>query len=63
MRRHPFDALSFVFGVAFVALAGVMSTEAVDITSPGLRWISAIGLLMLGGMLLVGARPGRDERR
>jgi len=66
MKRHRFDALSFVFGLSFLAIAVVCSplvaTGGTAIHTSVLRWIG-IGFLMLMGLALILApRPvNRDS--
>ncbi len=50
MKRHPFDAFSFVFGVALLALALVVATGQV----PRLQtaWLAPAALVTLGALLL-----------
>jgi hypothetical protein len=62
MRRHPFDPVSFVFGVAFTALAvtglaGVRLRLPEDLTLAGPVALVVLGLLVL----LLAARP-REQR-
>ncbi len=61
MKRHPFDVLSFVFGVTFVALAGALSLDSIDIQAASLRWIGAGALLLVGVLMLATSRSSRDE--
>lgn len=53
MKRHAFDALSFVFGAVFLVLAGALSVEGLDVGPTTLRWIGAGILLVLGVMMLL----------
>lgn len=59
MRRHRFDALSFVFGLAFTALGTLGIGGWLDLRLPELRWIAA-GLLVLVGIGLLSS--GRASR-
>lgn len=59
MERHPFDPLSFVFGLLFVALALLGLTELVTLTWFDLRWIGPIVLVVLGLVLVL--TTGRDR--
>jgi len=56
MRRHGFDALSFVFGAIFVGLAVLLSSEQLDLTGSMLQWIGAGALLFVGASLLLTSR-------
>ena len=58
MKRHPFDPLSFVFGVVFVALAGALSIQGIDFDTWGLRWIGAGALLLFGVLMLITSKTG-----
>lgn len=60
MRRHTFDPLSFVFGLAFVAVSVVFAYGDFVLTTARLRWIGAGFLLLLGVALLV--TSGRRTR-
>ena len=64
MKRHRFDPASFIFGVAFVAIAAAAVWTNYDI---GVRWFSwaAAALLITTGLALVaGSRNrAREERR
>ena len=56
MKRHTFDALSFTFGVVFIALSIMLWFESFDIAGPGMQWLFAGGLLVLGASLLLSSR-------
>jgi hypothetical protein len=67
MRTHPFDAVSFVFGVIFTAVAAIALTGVATITLLDLRWLGPAALVLIGVVLVVsaarsdnGSRP-RDE--
>lgn len=65
MKRHVFDPLSFVFGIAFVALAGALSTgdiAGLRLDVDGLRWAGAAILLVVGVVMLLGSRASSRER-
>jgi hypothetical protein len=65
MKRHAFDPLSFIFGIAFVLLAGGLTLAGIEIEDPGiLRWLGAGLLLLLGTVMLFTSRSStdRDER-
>jgi small neutral amino acid transporter SnatA (MarC family) len=64
VKRHVFDPLSFVFGIAFVALAGALSTgniRGLQLDIGGLRWAGAAILLIVGIVMLLGSRAGSRE--
>lgn len=61
MKRHPFDPLSFFFGITFVLLAGALSFEGLDLDTPVLRWVGAGVLLLLGIVMLVTSKTGTDR--
>jgi hypothetical protein len=61
MKRHRFDALSFTFGVAFIALAGGLSMAGVEVEAGLLRWFGAGLLLLFGLAMLVTSRSGPDD--
>lgn len=60
MRRHHFDAISFTFGLIFVAVGALLTVEGIDLSIESLRWAATVFLLGLGGVLLIGARTRRD---
>lgn len=62
MNQHRFDALSFSFGAAFAAIAIFLSVGRVEFGEPGLRWILAGFLLLLGALLVLTSRTrSRDD--
>ena len=63
MKRHNFDALSFTFGLVFIAVSVMLWLERFDVTSGALQWVGAGGLLLLGASLLLSSRKRpRDDR-
>jgi hypothetical protein len=58
MRTHPFDAVSFVFGAIFTALAAVVLTGVTTITLLDLRWLAPAALVVIGVVLVVTAARG-----
>ena len=57
MTRHAFDAVSFAFGLVFVA-AGVMllnGTPNVD----ALQWVGPVAFIGLGALILIATVPRR----
>jgi hypothetical protein len=63
VRRHRFDPLSFIFGLVFIGLAVALSIDNLDLALPGLRWIAAGALLVLGLVMLLGTSMRSDDRR
>jgi drug/metabolite transporter superfamily protein YnfA len=61
MRTHPFDAVSFVFGAIFTAVAVVVLSNVATITLLDLRWIGPAALVLIGVVLVVTAAR-RDDR-
>ena len=61
MKRHRFDALSFIFGVAFIALAGGLSMTGIELEAGMLRWFGAGLLLVFGLAMLITSRSGTDD--
>lgn len=60
MKPHRTDAVSLVFGIIFVAMAGWWGLSRIThIGLPALGWSVAIGLIVLGLVgLLAGLRGG-----
>ncbi|MEN8234545.1 MAG: hypothetical protein ABFR89_06435 [Actinomycetota bacterium] len=54
MYRHTFDTVSFIFGVLFLALAGLAATE-IDLPDDFGVWIVPGAVLLLGVGLAVSA--------
>lgn len=52
MHRHPFDPVSFVVGIVFLAL-GLASLGGADLGPGTLRWLVPIVLIVLGVALLL----------
>jgi hypothetical protein len=62
MKRHATDALSLVFGLIFLAIAGWwLIGRYVNIDIPNLGWIAAVALIVLG-LLGVAASLRRGDR-
>jgi branched-subunit amino acid permease len=55
MRTHPFDAVSFVFGIIFVAVAAVGLTDLATLSLSDLRWLGPVALVIVGIVLVVSA--------
>jgi putative Mn2+ efflux pump MntP len=62
MRAHPFDAVSFVFGVIFTAVAVVGLTDVATLSLVDLRWLGPAALVLVGAVLVVSAAR-HDEPR
>jgi cytochrome c biogenesis protein CcdA len=62
VERHPFDPLSFVFGLLFVLIGLLGLTDVVELTWFDLRWIAPAVLVVLGLLLVVTAGRGRSDR-
>jgi drug/metabolite transporter superfamily protein YnfA len=60
VRTHPFDAVSFVFGAVFTAVAVVVLSDVATITLLDLRWIGPAALVLIGVVLVVTAAR-RDD--
>jgi cytochrome c-type biogenesis protein CcmH/NrfF len=60
MRTHPFDAVSFVFGVIFAAVAVVGLTDVATLSLVDLRWLGPAALVIVGIVLVVSAAR-RDD--
>ena len=66
MKRHPFDAVSFVFGLVFAALAAVyLAAPQLDWDVAG-PWLLPGALIALGVAAIAGAvgglRSGRERQ-
>ena len=62
MKRHGFDALSFSFGLVFIALTAMLWLGSFNVAILDFQWIAAGALLFLGASLLLSSRKrSRDE--
>lgn len=61
MKRHPFDPFSFVFGIMFAGLGGLLLNSEIDIAALSGRWLFALPLLF-AGMLFVALGLNRVRR-
>lgn len=62
MQRHRFDPLAFIFGLLFVAVAGVALIGADVLVLRDLTWIAPSLLVIAGAALLLSsARSGSDD--
>lgn len=57
MRRHDFDALSFVFGLFFVGVGLVLLGGVTISEGLAVPWVGPIVAICLGLLILVAARP------
>lgn len=62
MKRHRFDAVSFVFGTIFLVISGALTARNYDLFGPGLKWVAAGSLLVIGIGLMLGSRIWSDDR-
>jgi hypothetical protein len=61
MKRHRTDVLSLVFGLIFILVAIWWALgNTVRIGLGTLAWATAVALILLGGLGLLGALRGRD---
>ncbi len=61
MKRHPFDPVSFVFGLIFVLMAGAAAVND-EIDWDLAPWLIPAAVLMLGiGLLASALRTSNDE--
>ena len=58
MSRHRFDPLSFTFGLFFAAAALLLNLDTY-LAVPGLRWLVAAALVLLGVLLIATSRKTR----
>jgi hypothetical protein len=61
MRRHALDAISFVFGLIFLAVAALGMAGELALSGRELEWAGAGVLLVVGLVLLLGARSNRER--
>lgn len=62
MRRHPFDAVSLIFGLVFLALAAAAVTELPLLAFLRPRWLLPLLVIALGVSLLASSLR-RSRRR
>lgn len=55
MKRHPFDALSFVFGALFVVAAALLGSDRLGISDLGGTNAGPVVVIALGAILVVAA--------
>lgn len=67
MKRHPFDVLSFSFGVIYtliglIFLIPMTPFDLLETVTLSMRWVWPVAVLVIGAAILVPAlRPRRDE--
>lgn len=61
MTRHPFDALSFTFGV-IILIAGVLLLNGKPSTD-ALEWVGPVTAIGLGVVILVATIPRKSTAR
>ena len=52
MNRHPFDPVSFLFGLLFAGLGLIFLFGDFNLLELGWRWIWPVPVLFLGALLL-----------
>ena len=52
MKKHPFDPISFLFGLVFAVVGIVFIVGDVNIAEVGWRWVWPLPVLFLGALLL-----------
>ena len=63
MRRHNFDAISFVTGVLFIALGALFALDRLGKINLNIAWIPAIVLLGGGVAGVLSSLLPRSPRR
>ena len=63
MERHRFDAISFVFGILFLALAASAAVGEIDFFALEAKWVMPVALVAAGVAVLVATVPrgGNEE--
>jgi hypothetical protein len=63
VKRHPFDPISFVFGIAFAFLGMVASVGGIHQGTLRLHWLGPLTLLAIGAAILAlgGIREWRSR--
>jgi hypothetical protein len=63
VKRHPFDALSFVFGALFVVAAALLGSDRLGVSDLGGTNAGPVVVIALGAILVVAAVvSARSER-
>jgi low affinity Fe/Cu permease len=61
VKKHRTDGVSLVFGVVFLLVAiWLIFGRTVHIGLGTLAWVTAVALISIGGVGLLGALRGRD---
>ncbi|GIH12147.1 hypothetical protein [Rugosimonospora africana] len=64
MKPHRTDVISLIFGLIFVLIASWWALgRTVHVGLGTLAWATAVALILLGGLGLLGALRGRDRAR
>jgi hypothetical protein len=64
MKKHRTDGMSLVFGVVFLLVAAWwLFGRTVHIGLGTLGWVTAVALIAIGGLGLLGALRGRDHEQ
>ena len=61
MERHRFDPISFVFGLLLGAVGLAFLLGRIDVGDLDITWIWPLPLIAVGLLMLLAARPRRDE--
>jgi len=63
MNRHPFDAVSFVFGLLYLGIGLVLVTDTAGAIP--MNWVGPAAAIGVGAVILFAAWPrrARDEER
>jgi len=61
MRRHDFDALSFIFGLLFVAAGLALLGGTAIRDGLALPWAGPVVAIGLGILIAIAARPRSDD--
>lgn len=61
MERHRFDPISFVFGLLLGAIGLAFLLGRIDVGTVDLTWVWPLPLIVVGLLMLLGARRRGDE--
>lgn len=62
MDRHPLDSVSFLFGLLFTGIGLLLLAGDPDRGSISLAWAGPVMALSVGLVVVLAARPRREER-